>query len=70
VTTLRLGRPGFIDPGPLEARVRELQGDGATVVLVERDGETLGAIAVRDELRPEAPAAVRGLHAIGCAPPC
>jgi cation-transporting ATPase G len=62
---LRLGRPGFIEPGTLEAQVRELQGDGATVVLVERDGETLGAIAVRDELRPEAPAAVQGLHAIG-----
>ena len=62
---LRLGRPGFIAPGALEARVRELQGDGATVVLVERDGQTLGAIAVRDELRREAPAAVKALHAIG-----
>jgi cation-transporting ATPase G len=62
---LRLGRPGFIDAAGLEAEVRRLQGDGATVVLVERDGETLGAIAVRDELRPEAPAAVQDLHAIG-----
>ena len=62
---LRLGRPGFVEPGALEARVRALQGDGATVVLVERDGETLGAIAVRDELRPDAPVAVQGLHAIG-----
>ena len=62
---LRLGRPGFVEVGPLEARVRELQGDGATVVLVERDGETLGAIAVRDELRVDAPVAVEGLHAIG-----
>jgi len=62
---LRLGRPGFIDAGKLEPEVRRLQGDGATVVLVERDGETLGAVAVRDELRPEAPAAVEGLHAIG-----
>ena len=62
---LRLGRPGFINPGGLEAEVRRLQGDGATVVLVERDGETLGAIAVRDELRPEARIAVQDLHAIG-----
>jgi cation-transporting P-type ATPase G len=62
---LRLGRPGFVDPDGLEAEVRRLQGDGATVVLVERDGETLGAIAVRDELRPDAPVAVEGLHAIG-----
>jgi cation-transporting ATPase G len=62
---LRLGRPGFIDAGGLEAQVRRLQGDGATVVLVERGGETLGAIAVRDELRPDAPEAVEQLHAIG-----
>ena len=62
---LRLGRPGFVDAGSLDARVRALQGDGASVVLVERDGETLGAIAVRDELRPDAPVAVRGLHDLG-----
>ena len=62
---LRLGRPGFIYAGAIEPQVRALQGDGATVVLIERDGETLGAIAVRDELRPEAPDAVRALHDIG-----
>ena len=63
---LRLGRPGFVEPGPaLKADVRRLQGDGATVVLVERDGTTLGAIAVRDELRPDAPIAVERLHALG-----
>ncbi|HEV2061011.1 MAG TPA: cation-translocating P-type ATPase [Solirubrobacteraceae bacterium] len=62
---LRLGRPGFIDAGAVDGEVRRLQGDGATVVLVERDGETLGAIAVRDELRPEARTAVQRLHAIG-----
>lgn len=62
---LRLGRPGFIAAGLLEGPVRRLQGAGATVVLVERDGETLGAIAVRDELRPEASTAIDGLHAIG-----
>ena len=63
--TLRLGRPGFIDAGAIEPQVRALQGDGATVVLIERDGETLGAIAVRDELRPDAPGAVETLHSIG-----
>jgi cation-transporting ATPase G len=62
---LRLGRPGFVDPGSLAGHVEALQGDGATIVLVERDGETLGAIAVRDELRPDAPVAVRALHDIG-----
>ncbi|MBW0133072.1 cation-translocating P-type ATPase [Pseudonocardia abyssalis] len=61
----RLGRPGFLDAGPLAARVAELQGAGATVVLVEHDGALLGAVAVRDELRPEAPAVVAALRGAG-----
>lgn len=56
---VRLGRPGFIDAGALAGRVQGLQADGATVVLVEADGQTVGAIAVRDELRPEAAETVR-----------
>jgi len=51
---LRLGRPGWLDPGPLSEHVAAMQAAGATVVLVERDGDTIGAIALRDELRPEA----------------
>ena len=62
---LRLGKPGWVDPGPLGAEVTRLQGAGATVVLVERAGRVLGAIAVRDELRPEAPDAIRRLRALG-----
>ncbi|CAB4907815.1 unannotated protein [freshwater metagenome] len=62
---LRLGKPGYIAPGPLADDVARLQGDGATVVLVERDGKLLGAIAVRDELRPEAPEAVSMLRRAG-----
>ena len=61
----RLGRPGFVDPDQLEPEVRRLQGAGATVVLVEHDGRLLGAIAVRDELRPEAPEAVALLGRAG-----
>ena len=34
--------------------VRGMQEAGATAVLVEINGQTVGAIAVRDELRPEA----------------
>jgi cation-transporting ATPase G len=62
---VRLGRPGFVDAGALVPDVRRLQHAGATVVLVEHDGETIGAIAVRDELRPEAAEAVQLLRAIG-----
>ena len=61
----RLGKPGFIDPRRLHPRVEELQRDGATVVLVERSGTLLGAIAVRDELRSEAPAVVASLRRLG-----
>ena len=50
----RLGKPGFIEQGPLSDDVALLQEDGATVVLVERERTLLGAIAVRDELRDEA----------------
>jgi len=53
--TVRLGRPGWIDTGgDLDAEVARMQQQGATAVLVERDGVVLGAVGVRDELRPEA----------------
>ncbi len=61
----RLGKPGFVDPGPLAPEVVRLQAVGATVVVVEHDGRLLGAIAVRDELRPEAQEAVAGLRDLG-----
>ena len=61
----RLGRPGFIEPGDLDTHVIRQQERGATVVLVERDGVVIGAIAVRDDLRPEAPDAMHALRALG-----
>ncbi|MSW52774.1 MAG: cadmium-translocating P-type ATPase, partial [Actinobacteria bacterium] len=64
-TTVRLGKPGYIDAGPLAADVIRLQEEGATVVLVEEDGRLTGAIAVRDELRPEASDAVALLRRAG-----
>ena len=64
-TDLRLGKPGWLDAGPLAADVERLQGEGATVVLLERGGELLGAVAVRDELRPEAAEAVRRMRELG-----
>ncbi|MCV7117741.1 cadmium-transporting ATPase [Mycobacterium nebraskense] len=50
----RLGRPGWIDAADLADHVTHMQHAGTTAVLVERGGQLLGAIAVRDELRPEA----------------
>ena len=61
----RLGRPGWIPAGPLQDAVTEMQQAGATAVLVELDGSVIGAVAVRDELRPEAGEVVARLHATG-----
>ena len=62
---LRLGRPGWVPAGPLADDVARLQDEGATVVLLERDGRLAGAVAVRDELRDEAPEAVRRIRDLG-----
>ena len=61
----RLGKPAFVDPGPLAARVTARQRNGATVVVVEHDGTLLGTIAVRDDPRPEARHAVAELRRLG-----
>ncbi|WP_264990846.1 heavy metal translocating P-type ATPase, partial [Mycobacterium kiyosense] len=63
--TLRLGRPGWLDTAELADRVARMQQAGATAVLVERDEQLLGAIAVRDELRPEATEVIGRLRAEG-----
>ena len=59
---LRLGRPGWLDPGPLSEHVAAMQAAGATAVLVEDNGQVIGAVAVRDELRPEAAQVVEHLR--------
>ena len=61
----RLGRPGWIPAGPLQEHVDRMQMAGATAVLVEVDGTVIGAVAVRDELRPEAAEVVARLHESG-----
>ena len=63
--TLRLGRPGWLDAGPLTDDVLRMQRAGATAVLVEDNGTVIGAIAVRDELRSEAAEVVAQLHRDG-----
>ncbi|MFZ2175374.1 MAG: heavy metal translocating P-type ATPase, partial [Rhodococcus sp. (in: high G+C Gram-positive bacteria)] len=64
-TPARLGRPGWIDPGPLAADIERMQHAGASAVLIERAGTLIGAVAVRDELRPEAREVVAGLRRDG-----
>ncbi len=62
---LRLGRPGWLDPGPLTAQVAAMHAAGATAVLIEYDEQLIGAIAVRDELRPEARQVIEQLRHSG-----
>lgn len=62
---VRLGRPGFVDPEGLSSAVEGMQAGGATVMLIEVEGATVGAIAVRDELRDEVPAVIAALHRSG-----
>lgn len=59
---VRLGRPGWLDCADLIDHVERMQQGGATAVLVECDDKLLGAIAVRDELRPEAAEVVTKLR--------
>ena len=63
--TIRLGRPGWLDAGPLANDVQRMQQAGATAVLVEDNDRVIGAIAVRDELRPEAAEVVGQLRRDG-----
>uniref|UniRef100_UPI00345E2BB7 heavy metal translocating P-type ATPase n=1 Tax=Propionibacterium sp. TaxID=1977903 RepID=UPI00345E2BB7 len=51
---ITVGSPRWLAPGALATGVEQLETDGMTVVLVHRDGQPLGAIGIRDELRPEA----------------
>ena len=63
--SVRLGNPRAVPPGPLATQVDRMSGGGSSVVVVERAGVPVGAIAVRDELRPEAPGVVTALTARG-----
>ncbi|MFC4950101.1 heavy metal translocating P-type ATPase [Pseudonocardia sp. GCM10023141] len=63
----RLGKPGWINPGPLTDDVTRLQDAGATVAVIEHTGSVVGIIGIRDELRPEAVETVAALRAAGVA---
>ena len=62
---ITVGSPRWIAPGELAEGVAELEGRGQTVVVVASDGEVIGAIGVRDELREEAPEMVGALRSAG-----
>ena len=51
----RLGKPGFIDLGPLAATVADRQDEGATVVLVEHDGRSSAPSPCETSCAPKPP---------------
>ncbi len=59
--TITVGSPRWLDPGVLGDQVAGLERQGMTIVIVHRAGTLVGAIGVRDELRPEVPEVIRTL---------
>ena len=69
-TMWTVGSPKYFETRklPLDAhafRIADLQGQGKTVVLLTADGNLRGLIAVQDQPRPEAKAAIETLHRLG-----
>lgn len=68
---ISVGRPELSNgersevPAGLATRCAALEALGRTTVVVGRDDEVVGAIAVADTVRPSAPAAVLGLRSLG-----
>jgi Cu+-exporting ATPase len=66
-----IGRPEFLrqqNVGGLDAILelaRPWQTQGQTVVLVSRDGQAIGALAVSDPIKATTPAAIQQLHRLG-----
>jgi len=63
VRVSRLEHPRL--PEPLSTAIAARYARGETVVVVERGGDVLGAIAVASPLRPEAKPSIRRLHEMG-----
>lgn len=63
--TVRAGSPRWIAPGALADRTHDMASQGMSVIMIEEDSQVIGAIGVRDELRPEAAEAIAALHSQG-----
>ena len=61
-----VGRPTSLEHEPQLASVLEdWEGAGRTAVVVEREQQVLGALALADTIKPEARAAIAGLQSMG-----
>ncbi len=72
-TQVLVGRPQFlsdrgIDLAPLAQRITALEEAGRTVIVVSRNGHLLGAIALGDQVRPDAAEAIAAMRHAGLTP--
>ncbi|WP_299998699.1 Zn(II)/Cd(II)/Pb(II) translocating P-type ATPase ZntA [uncultured Cedecea sp.] len=66
---IRLSSPNKLPDGSLNAkwqqRITQQEDEGQTVIVVLREGQLLGTLAMRDQLRSDARVAVNALNALG-----
>lgn len=62
---VRVGRPGWIEASGLDSEVERMRRDGCTVLVVENGEQLIGALGVRDEVRPGAVEAIGTLRSAG-----
>jgi cation-transporting ATPase V len=61
-----VGRPSSLAGSPeLTSVLVEWEASGRTAVVIERDEQMVGAVALADTIKPEAPAAIAGLRSMG-----
>jgi copper-transporting P-type ATPase V len=61
-----VGRPSSLAGSPeLASVLAEWEASGRTAVVIESDEQMVGAVALADTIKPEAPAAIAGLRSMG-----
>jgi len=71
--TVIVGNPAFLNEAGigfnvLQERIHTLETSGHTVIVLARNNQVLGLIAITDPLRPDAAATVDGLRRVGITP--
>nr|WP_230854301.1 cation-translocating P-type ATPase [Arthrobacter terrae] len=63
--SVRVGSPRWVTPGPLASACERMESEGMTVIVVDINEIPAGLIGIRDELKPEAAAAISELNVQG-----
>lgn len=62
---IAVGNRRQVTDGKMPSEAIALEAEGNTLLFVTRDGRAIGVLAARDMMRPEVPAALTGLRALG-----